>query len=125
MTELGRPLLPPDKELFSIGEACRVLQIPRHTLRYWEKRFGLFRPIRRESGHRRYTRRDLETALQIKDLVRNKRLTIAGASRALAAARRGGRSSGEGASGPTPTAVLKLLRDIREDLQKLIGELSR
>ena len=124
MNEVGRPLLPPDQEYFNIGEACRILQTPRHTLRYWERRFGLFRPMRRESGHRRYTRRDIETALQIKDLLHNKKMTIAGAAKALAAARRGGRSPRDNASGAAPAAAVKLLREIREDLRKLAEELS-
>lgn len=124
MTELRRPLLPADQEVFNIGEACRALQIPPHTLRYWERRFGLFRPIRLQSGHRRYTRRDLETALRIKDLLHGKKLTIAGAARALAAERRGGRLPADRPGAPASAAALKLLRDVRGELQRLIGELS-
>ena len=121
----GRRLLLPDKEYFNIGEACRILQVPPHTLRYWESQFKLFRPIRRESGHRRYTRRDMETALQIKDLLRDKKMTAAGARKALAGMRRGGRTTAAGnGGGGLPMPAAKLLREIRDDLRRIVSELS-
>ncbi|MFA5139757.1 MAG: MerR family transcriptional regulator [Elusimicrobiota bacterium] len=124
----GRPLIP-DKESFTIGEACRVLQIEPHILRYWEARLHLFRPLRRESGHRRYTRRDIETAFQIKDLLSGRGMTLAGARKALSQKRRGGRIAVEDASVPStetlPRAAVKLLREIREDLQRIASELSQ
>ncbi|OGR59302.1 MAG: hypothetical protein A2X36_00380 [Elusimicrobia bacterium GWA2_69_24] len=117
-----RPLLP-DKEYFNIGEACRVLQLPPHTLRYWEARFPAFRPQRLPGGHRRYARRDLEVALRIKELLRDRKLTIAGARKALASTQRGGRISTT-SGGNLPAAAVKLLREIRDDLQRLVSDLS-
>ena len=122
----GRPLIP-DKESFTIGEACRVLQVEPHILRYWEARLRLFRPMRRESGHRRYTRRDIETAFQIKNLLSNRGMTFEGARKVLSQKRRGGRIAAEDASAPSPEALpraaVKLLREIREDLQGIVSEL--
>lgn len=123
MTE-ARPVLP-DREYFNIGEACRVLQVPAHTLRYWEERFRVLRPTRRPSGHRRYTRADLETALLIKDLLRSKRMTVAGARKALAERQRGGKVVlSPAAKGGVPPGLVKLLRQLREDLARLTEELS-
>ena len=121
----GRRLLLPDKEYFNIGEACRILQIPPHTLRYWETQFRLFRPIRRESGHRRYTRRDMETALKIKELLRDRKMTAAGARKALAGMRRGGRTAAAGnGGGSLPAPAAKLLREVREELRRIVSDLS-
>jgi DNA-binding transcriptional MerR regulator len=123
----GRPLIP-DKESFTIGEACRVLRIEPHVLRYWETRLHAFRPMRRESGHRRYTRRDIETAFQIKDLLSGRGMTLAGVRKALAQTRRGGRTAAQDASAPSPEALpraaAKLLREVREDLQRIVSDLS-
>ncbi len=124
MSEEGKPLLP-EKEWFNIGEACRLLRVPAHTLRYWEQHFRLLRPTRRNSGHRRYSRSDLETAFQIKDLLQNKKMTTAGARKALAARQRGGRLPSSPGGGAVPPGLVKLLRQAREDLKSLVDELSR
>ncbi len=76
-------LLPPDKEIFSIGETSEFTQVAPYVLRYWESEFKLLRPSRRESGQRRYTRKDLETIQKIKDLLYVKRFTIPGAKKFL------------------------------------------
>ena len=118
-------LLLPDKEYFNIGEACRILQVPPYTLRYWEAKFRAFRPTRRQSGHRRFTRRDMETAFLIKDLLQNKKMTVEGARKSLAERQRGGRISKNVAEGAgLPSGAVKLLREIKEDLKRLATELS-
>jgi DNA-binding transcriptional MerR regulator len=114
-----------DREYFNIGEACRILQIPQHTLRYWETRFSTLRPTRLPGGHRRYARRDLETALRIKDLLHTQKMTIDGARKALAGSRRGGRAPLDARGRPLPAAALKMLREIRDDLNRLASELSQ
>ena len=118
------PPLPPGKDYFTIAEACRLLQVPAHTMRYWEGLFSALRPTRLPGGHRRYRRADLETAFRIKGLLRDQRLTVAGARKALAAARRPVRPSSDSAGAANP-AALKLLKKVREDLQRLLDDLSR
>ncbi len=123
---LERPPLP-DREYFNIGEASRIAQVPVHTLRYWESSARLLRPIRRESGHRRYTRGDMETIFRIKDLVVHRRMTIAGARRVLLLGRRPqkppeGSALARGASG---ASAAKLLREVRDGLRELAAELER
>ncbi len=112
----------PDRDTFNIGEACRILQIPAYTLRYWETRFRLLRPQRLPGGHRRYARRDLEIAYRIKHLLREKKMTVAGARKALASEQRGGRLPSGG--GGLPPAAAKLLRQVRDDIQRIVTELS-
>jgi DNA-binding transcriptional MerR regulator len=127
MTELPPAL--PDKEFFTMGEAARIAQVPAHTLRYWEQRVGLLKPARRSSGHRRYTRADLETILQLKELLHRRKLTIAGARRALLEAKRPPKPGAEaaapsGQSAAASAATLKLLREIRKEIQALVDELK-
>ncbi len=124
MIQETRPLLP-DKEFFNIGEASRILQIPSYTLRYWESQFRVLRPTRRHSGHRRFTRRDLETAFLIRDLLHIKKMTVAGARKALARRQRGGRIvRNNGSAERLPQGAVKLVRQVRDELKRLAAELS-
>lgn len=116
---LPRPPIP-DRDYFNIGEACRIAQVPPHTLRYWESRFGALRPLRRESGHRRYTRRDVETILQIKELLHERKMTVAGAKRVML--NRLGSPAQAPVSGPASPALAKALREAREELRRILEE---
>ncbi len=121
--EFELPALP-EKDFFTMGEASRIVQLPAHTLRYWEERVGL-KPARRSSGHRRYTRVDLENILFVKEMIQRRKMTVAGARRAMLDWRRGVRSSAvvpAGAGGPQG-AALKLLREVRQELKALVQEL--
>lgn len=116
----------PDRDYFTMREAARLAQVPAHTLRYWETRFGELRPTRLAGGHRRYTRADLELILEIRDLVHRRKMTVAGARRALIEKRRGGSpldapKTGATDSGPT----LKLLRDVKKEIKMLLDEFGR
>lgn len=116
----------PDRDFFTMREAARLAQVPPHTLRYWESRFGDLRPTRLAGGHRRYTRADLELILEIKDLVHRRKMTVAGARRALIEKRRGGpapeAARGEGTdAGP----ALKLLREVKKEIKMLVDEFGR
>ncbi len=124
MVETSIPPLP-DKEFFNMGETCRITQVPPHTLRYWEVNVGFLRPARRTSGHRRYSRADLDTIFLIKDMIQKKRMTVAGARKALVELRRpakpseGGEVPGEAASAGT----LKILREVRKEIDLIVSEL--
>ncbi|MBN1848828.1 MAG: MerR family transcriptional regulator [Deltaproteobacteria bacterium] len=46
----------PQKPLFTIQQISRRLNIPKPTLRFWEKELeGIFVPLRSRGGQRRYT----------------------------------------------------------------------
>ena len=71
------------KDYFSIGDVKRITGVPEYSIRYWEAEFGLIKPIRLESGHRRYTKADVYSILKIKDLIYKHRLTLEGAKKQL------------------------------------------
>lgn len=56
-------------ELFPIREVSRLTGINPVTLRAWERRYGLIQPTRTESGHRLYSKADIETVNRILDWV--------------------------------------------------------
>lgn len=110
-----------EKTYFTMAEVSRKAQVPEYTVRYWERKFRLLRPLRLASGHRRYTRADVDTLLEIKDLVFIKGYSLDGARKALAAKKRQKRSVKAVAA--TAADKHELLEDIRKDLQQLIKEL--
>ena len=67
-----------------INEVAKRLDVPAHTLRYWEKQFpGAIRPTT-GSGGRRYYRPDVVEKIQtIKTLLYDKGMTIAGVKKIL------------------------------------------
>ena len=73
----------PEKRYFRIGEVSAITGIEPYVLRYWQTEFAKIKPARSRSGQRLYKRRDIEIILQIKDLLYQKRFTIAGAKRYL------------------------------------------
>ncbi|OGS40813.1 MAG: hypothetical protein A2506_05965 [Elusimicrobia bacterium RIFOXYD12_FULL_66_9] len=116
----------PDRDFFTMREAARLAQVPPHTLRYWEGRFGDLRPARKAGGHRRYTRADLELILEIRDLLHKKRMTVAGARRALLDKRRAPTAFDGPRGTPADSApALKLLREVKKELKMIIEEFGR
>lgn len=67
-----------------INEVAKELDVPAHTLRYWEKQFpGSIRPVT-GAGNRRYYRREtIEKLRAIKSLLYDKGMTIAGVKKIL------------------------------------------
>ena len=53
-----------NKNYFKVKEVVKITGIPAHTIRYWEKKTNLVRPIRLNSGHRIYTKKDIEKTLE-------------------------------------------------------------
>lgn len=53
------------EELFPIREVARLTGVNPVTLRAWERRYGLIRPTRTDSGHRLYSQADIESVRSI------------------------------------------------------------
>ena len=98
----------PDKLYFKIGEVAALLELKTHVLRYWETEFTALQPVKSRTNQRLYRRKDVETALLIKDLLYRQGFTIAGARQKLQAEKRVSQSS---------DALQRLLLDVRSDLQ--------
>ncbi len=69
----------PNKLYFRIGEVARLAGVKPYVLRYWESEFAILEPKKSGSNHRLYRRKDVETILEIKRLLYDKRYTIEGA----------------------------------------------
>lgn len=105
------------KDYFSIGDVKRITGVPEYSIRYWEAEFGLIKPIRLESGHRRYTKEDVYTILKIKDLIYKHKLTLEGAKKQLSKY-----SPHAKAEAKTTGTDVKFLSEIKETLSQLLKE---
>lgn len=67
-----------------INEVSKQLDVPAHTLRYWEKQFAsAIRPVT-GAGNRRYYRREtIEKLREIKSLLYDRGMTIVGVKKML------------------------------------------
>lgn len=103
----------PDKLYFKIGEVAALLQLKTHVLRYWETEFSVLQPVKSRTNQRLYRRKDVETALLIKELLYRQGFTIAGARKKLQAEKQLGLPLTDSYSPE------KTLADIKADLQQL------
>jgi PAS domain S-box-containing protein len=64
-----------EQTLFSIGEVAAIVGLSRHTIRAWERRYGL-RPRRTASGQRRYAAADIALLMHVKQTVARHRVSL-------------------------------------------------
>lgn len=69
---------------YSIGDVSEFTELPLHTLRQWQRQFPQLNPKRDRANRRYYTVRDIEIVMRIKHLVRQEKMTLAGARVRLA-----------------------------------------
>lgn len=98
------------KLYYSIGEVCERTGVEPHILRYWETVFPQLNPSKSKSGNRRYSEKHLDIALKLKELIKEKKYSTAGALKAL---------NQENNSGKTSE-----LPDVSEDIKKDLAEIK-
>lgn len=75
----------PEKLYYSITEVSKIIGVPAHVIRYWEKHFPILNPGRGSSSNwRNYVSSDIKALQEIKSLINDQCLTINGAKRAMA-----------------------------------------
>jgi DNA-binding transcriptional MerR regulator len=114
------PVVIPEKIYFKIGEVCELVDVQAHVLRYWETEFPQLAPQKNRSGQRSYRRKDVETALRIKELLYTEMYTIAGARKKLQQEQRenGKQKNGEPAATRAASAEPSLFdSELDSDLQ--------
>ena len=117
----------PDKLYFRMGEVSRLVGVKPYVLRYWETEFPAIAPKKVGSNHRMYRRKDVEALLEIKRLLYEKRFTIEGARKALAAREKPPvpqhttRRVPQGELFPRPQPDLSAIRRELADILKLLS----
>ncbi len=73
-----------DQLVIGIGEAARLIGVPAHTIRYWEREFDFYlNPSRTVGRQRRYADEDISRLRRIHTMLKEDGYSIAGARRAL------------------------------------------
>ena len=71
------------KLYYSISEVSEITKLKAYVLRYWETEFDQLSPPKNRAGNRTYRQKDIDIILKIKDLLYQKKFTIAGAKNFL------------------------------------------
>ncbi|MDR1344543.1 MAG: MerR family transcriptional regulator [Tannerellaceae bacterium] len=67
------------KLYYSIGEVAAMFKLKDSTLRFWEKEFDIIRPRTNAKGVRYYKKEDIEDIRLVHYLLKEQKLTLAGA----------------------------------------------
>ena len=72
-----------DDALRTIGEVSKILNIPVYVVRFWEKKFSVLSPIKKERGIRYYDNKQIKILKRIKFLLYEEKFSINGARKIL------------------------------------------
>ncbi len=71
--------LPDDQEFFKLNEVCKIANVQPYMLRFWGTEFAQLEAAKSGTGQRLYSRNQVEVILEIRRLLFDEGLTIAGA----------------------------------------------
>lgn len=81
-----------EKLYYSMGEVAEMFDVNPSLIRYWGSQFDALRPKRNKKGNRMFTPADVETLKLIYHLVKERKMTLEGARKALKAERAAAKS---------------------------------
>jgi len=119
----ARPAAAADAKLYRpISEVAEVVGVKPHVLRYWETQFSMLRPRKNRAGNRMYRPEEVKLLLRIKELLYDRRFTIAGARRHLLAQRKEPAArQPEALAGEAERKLL--LHEVKAGLRQILGRL--
>ncbi|MDO8462111.1 MAG: MerR family transcriptional regulator [Deltaproteobacteria bacterium] len=110
----------PDKLYFKIGEVAKLLGLEPYVLRYWETEFREIEPIKSRAGQRLYRKKDVETALTVRQLLYHEGYTIEGARKKIRESHRASSPSNLPFAGGLQKETLTKIRQELEELAKIL-----
>ena len=105
-----------------ISEVADLVGVKQHVLRYWETQFSMLRPRKNRAGNRMYRPDEVKLLLHIRELLYDRRYTIAGAKRTLLDERR--ESTPQGELGFDEAGRRLLLHEVKTELRQLVERLK-
>jgi len=114
--------VPPDSKLYRpISEVSDLVGVKPHVLRYWETQFSMLRPRKNRAGNRMYRPDEVKLLLRIRELLYDRRFTIAGARRRLLDQRH--EETPQVEMGFADAERKLLVHEVKTELQRLLGKL--
>lgn len=114
----------PKKLYFKIREACEIVGVEAHVLRFWEAEFPALSPPKTKSGQRTYRPKDIELLLRIKKLLYEEGFTIAGARKQLSTSNTGESAENTRNMPNAPEKAKQKSAPAPENLKKVKAELE-
>ncbi len=105
-----------------ISEVAEIVGVKPHVLRYWESQFSMLRPRKNRAGNRMYRPEEVKLLFRIKELLYDRRFTIAGARRHLLDQRKDGAPVPAATNGAVDRKLA--LREIRLELESIATRLK-
>ncbi len=96
------------KLFYKISEVSKITGLESYVLRYWETEFRVLSPRKNRGGQRVYEQKDIDTILNIKKMLYEEGLTIAGARKKL-----------QEPSGKDSKVIKKVIEDLKGVLNLL------
>ena len=103
------------KLYYNIREVAEMMQLPEHTLRFWEKEFPSLNPKKSSGGTRQYTQQDIDLIRLIHHLVKEQGLTIKAARARLKTSKQ---------KVVNRQDIVARLKDIRAELMEIKAKLD-
>ena len=72
-----------EKLYYSMGEVTEMFDVEPSLIRYWCSQFSCLKPKRNAKGNRMFTPQDIERLKRIHHLLKEKKMTIEGAQKAM------------------------------------------
>jgi len=113
------------KLYYSIGEVSKITDLKQYVLRYWETEFKQLNPNKNKAGNRTYRQKDIDTILEIKNLLYKEKFTIEGARKMLSQPSKEVKVVTKTEKKVITTGVnTKTLEKIRNDLKSILDDLQ-
>ena len=113
----------PESKLYrSISEVADLVGVKQHVLRYWETQFSMLRPRKNRAGNRMYRPDEVKLLLRIRELLYDRRYTIAGARRTLLDERKD--STAQVEIGFDDAGRRLVLHEVKTELRQLVERLK-
>jgi len=106
----------------SISEVSEMVGVKPHVLRYWETQFSMLRPRKNRAGNRMFRPDEVKLLMQIKELLYQRRFTIAGARRRRLDERK---EAPEAEIGSSAADRKVILHEVKSELKQLLGKLRQ
>ncbi|MCX7794635.1 MAG: MerR family transcriptional regulator [Thermodesulfovibrionales bacterium] len=111
-----------EKLFYRIGEVSRITGLEPYILRYWETEFPFLRPRKSSSGHRIYTRREIDLIFTIKKLLYEEKYTIEGVRKKFGIIKKSGESNPQKDTNDSETR--ERLKKIKSKLKNILELLN-
>ena len=113
------------KLYYSIGEVSKITDLKQYVLRYWETEFKQLNPNKNKAGNRTYRQKDIDTILEIKNLLYKEKFTIEGARKMLSQPSKEVKVATKTEKKVITTGVnTKILEKVRNDLKSILDDLQ-